>query len=182
MRKTVVGVIAVITASSVFSLVGLGVASAATLIPNDPPGATAAFSPVSEATAIRGLHDALESSWKAKDAAGMQAAQQGLATELAKLQTPQGGHNAMTADEVTTASKALTQNDQLGQQLASLDTAHGMSASDLPLPGLGSLMGLVQSLLATLLTLITGLLGGLPVPALPVPVPAAGPVAAPSGH
>jgi hypothetical protein len=151
-----------------------------------PPGATAAFSPVSEAATIRGLHDALAAAWQAKDANAMQATQAGLVTELGKLQVPQG-RAAMAADAVTTASKALAQNNELGQDLAALMAQHGSAhpqpsrpdaGADLPLPGLGSLMNLVQSLLATLLSLVMGLLGGLPlpggVPSLPVGTPPAG--------
>ncbi|HEX5405019.1 MAG TPA: hypothetical protein VFX16_22270 [Pseudonocardiaceae bacterium] len=180
MRRTVVGVIAVVAATSVFSLTSLGMASAATMLANNPPG-VAAHSPSSEATALRTLHDSLESQWNAKDAMGMQATQTALAAELAKLQAPQG-HAAMSADEVTATKQAQTQNSQLGKELAALRAAHGNSAGDLPLPGLGSLTTLITSLLATLLSIITGLLGGLPVPIppLPVPVPAAQPVGAPT--
>jgi hypothetical protein len=180
MRRTVVGVIAVATACSVFSLVGMGTASAASALANTPPGATAAFSPASEAATIRGLHDALAAAWQAKDANAMQATQAGLVTELAKLQAPQG-RMAMAADAVTTANKALAQNNELGQDLAALMAQHGKAGADLPLPGLGSLMNLVQSLLGTLLSLVMGLLGGLPlpgglpgVPALPVGTPPVG--------
>jgi hypothetical protein len=176
MRRTVVGVIAVVTASSVFSLVGLGTASAVPLTQHTPPGATAAFSPVAEAATFKALHDELASAWQAKDAHAMQSTQTSLATELAKLQTPQG-RTAMAADAVTTASKATEQNNELGQDLAAL-AQHGKAAGDLPLPGLGSLMSLIQSLLATILSLVTGLLGGLPLPvglpALPVGAPPAG--------
>ncbi|HEX4724425.1 MAG TPA: hypothetical protein VH333_18040 [Pseudonocardiaceae bacterium] len=178
MRRTVVGVIAVVTASSVFSLVGMSTASAATALASTPPGASAAFSPVAEATTIRNLHDQLAAAWQAKDAVALQTTQTSLASELGKLQVPQR-RTAMTADAVTTVGKATTQNDQLGQDLAALMATHGKAAGDLPLPGLGSLMTLVQSLLATLLSLVTGLLGGLP---LPVGLPSL-PVGAPSpGH
>jgi hypothetical protein len=175
----VVGVIAVVTACSVFSLVGMSTASAATALAHTPPGAAAAFSPVSEATTIKNLHDELAAAWQAKDAVAIQATQGSLATELAKLQVPQR-RTAMTADAVTTVGKATAQNNQLGQDLAVLMATHGKSAGDLPVPGLGSLMALVQSLLATLLGLVTGLLGGLPLPglpglpALPVGVPSPG--------
>jgi hypothetical protein len=180
MRRTVVGVIAVVAATSVFGLTSLGMASAATMISNNPPGATAG-SPTSEATALQSLHDSLESQWNAKDATGMQATQTALAAELLKLQTPKG-HAAMSPHEVTETNQATAQNNQLGKELAALQAAHGKSATDLPLPGLGSITTLINSLLATLLSIITGLLGGLPVPVppLPVPVPAAQPVGAPA--
>jgi hypothetical protein len=177
MRRTVVGVIAVATACSVFSLVGMGTASAASALPQTPPGAAAAFSPASEAAVIRGLHDDLAAAWQAKDANAMRVTQASLVNELGKLQAPQG-RRAMAADAVTTASKALAENNALGQDLAALMAQHGKAGADLPLPGLGSLMNLVQSLLGTLLSLVMGLLGGLPlpvgVPALPVGTPPAG--------
>jgi hypothetical protein len=184
MRRTVIGAVAVIAATSVFTLGGLGFASAASMLPGTPPGAAAGFSPTSEATSLRNLHDTLETQWNAKDTTGMQATQSALATELAKLQTPQGhaGLAAMSPKAAAEATRAVRQNDQLGQELAALKAGHGNSASDLPVPGLGSLTTLVQSLLATLLSIITGLLGGLPVP-VPVPpvgAPAAPPVAAPT--
>lgn len=184
MRRTVVGVVAVVTASSVFMLTGLGLASAASMVPGTSPAATAGFSPTQEASALKTLHDALEAQWNAKDANGMHTTQQGLAVELAKLQAPQGMHQAMTPSTATAASKAAQENTQLGQDLTELAAAHGESASDLPLPGLGSLMTLIQSLLSTILSLITGLLGGLPVPVAVPPLPvgksvtATGPVAA----
>ncbi|HEX3649304.1 MAG TPA: hypothetical protein VHV49_12820 [Pseudonocardiaceae bacterium] len=170
MRRTVVGAVAVVAAASVFMLGGLGMASASAMLPNTSPGASAGFSPTSEATALRTLHDTLETQWSAKDATGMRDTQSALATELAKLQTPQGkaGLAAMSPRAASEAGQALRENDQLGQALAALQADHGKSASDLPVPGLGSLTSLIQSLLATLLSIITGLLGGLPVP---VPVP-----------
>lgn len=184
MRRTVVGAVAVIAATSVFTLSGLGMASAASMIPSSQPGASAGFSPTSEATALRTLHDSLESQWNAKDATGMRATQSALATELAELQTPQGhgGLAAMSPKAASEASQAVRQNDQLGQELAALRTGNGKAAGDLPVPGLGSLTTLIQSLLATLLSIITGLLGGLPVP-VPVPpvgAPAVPPVSAPT--
>jgi hypothetical protein len=165
-----VGVIAVITASSVFTLTGLGLAGAATMAPSAHSVGTAGFSPTDEAATLRTLHDALDSQWNDRDAAGMRSTQAELATELAKLQAPQGAHTAMAPDTVTAASKAQQENTQLGQALAELAAVHGKSAGDLPVPGLGSLTSLIQSLLATLLSIITGLLGGLPVPVPPVPV------------
>jgi hypothetical protein len=169
MRRTVVGVIAVVTASSVFSLTGLSLAGATTMAPS-PVAATAGFSPTDEATALRALHDALESQWNDGNAVGMQAIQAQLGTELAKLQAPQAGRTAMAPDAVAAADKARQENTQLGHALDALVAAHGKSAGDLPVPGLGSLTSLIQSLLATLLSLITGLLGGLPVPVPPLPV------------
>lgn len=183
MRRTVVGVVAVVAATSVFTLTSLGMAEAATMIPNTQAAAGfSAFSPTAEATTLRALHDSLDTQWNAKDASAMQTTQAALTTELAKLQVPQG-KAAMTPDAVTATSKAVQQNSELGAALAALQ-GKGMSASDLPLPGLGSLTALVQSLLATLLSIITGLLGGLPVPVptppLPVGVPPAVPVTAPA--
>lgn len=171
MRKTVVGAVAVVAATSVFMLGGLGIASASAMLPDASPGASAGFAPTSEAGALRTLHDTLESQWNAKDANGMQATQAALAAELAKLQTPQGhaGPAALSPRAAGEAAQAVHQNDQLGQALAALRAGHGKSASDLPVPGLGSLTSLIQSLLATLLSIITGLLGGLPVPVPPVP-------------
>lgn len=177
MRRTVVGVIAVVTASSVFMLTGLGVASAVSMLPSTPAGATAGLSPSAEAATLKTLHDALETQWNDKNAAAMRATQASLATELAKLQVPQGAHQAMAAGTATAVSKAQHENTQLGQELARLTAAHGQSASDLPLPGLGSLMTLVQSLLATVLSLVTGLLGGLPVPVPAPPLPVSTPPA-----
>lgn len=178
MRRTTVGVIAVVTAISVFGLVGTGTASAATALAHTPPGASsAAYSPQSEAATIKGLRDQLSTAWQAKDADAMQSTQQSLATELATLAVPQR-RTTMTADTVTTVGKATAQNNQLGQALATIMANNGKSAGDLPVPGLGSLMNLIQSLLATLLALITGLLGGLPlpggVPSLPVGTPPPG--------
>lgn len=167
MRRTVVGVIAVVTASSVFSLTGLGVASAAMALPASPPAAASGFSVQTEAATLRTLHDAMAAAFQAKDAATMAATSAKLDDELATLGTPQA-HTAMAPDAVTMVSKAQQENGQLAQELAALP--RGKSASDLPLPGVASLTSLVQGLLATLLALITGLLGGLPVP-VPVAVP-----------
>jgi hypothetical protein len=152
-------------------LTGLGMASAASMVSGPQLAAAAGYSPTQEAAALRTLHDSLETQWNAKDAGAMHATQAGLAVELAKLQAPQGMHQAMSPNAATAAAKATQENTQLGQELAALAAAHGNSASDLPLPGLGSLTALVQSLLATLLTLITGLLGGLPVPVAVPPLP-----------
>lgn len=180
MRRTVVGVIAVTTASSVFMLTGLGTASAVSMLEHAPAATAAGFSPTAEAGTLKSLHDALETQLKTKDATGMRATQADLATELAKLRNAaQGAHTAMAPDAVTAVGKATQENDQLGQALAQL-TAHGTSANDLPLPlpggGLGGITSLVSSLLQTLLGLIMGLLGGLPLPGgLPVPVGAPAP-------
>jgi hypothetical protein len=171
MRRTVVGVIAVVAATSVFTMTGLGQASAAAALPNSPASATSGFSPSSEAAVLKTLHDNLSDQWDARDAYGMQTTQAALAGELARLAAP-AGHAAMAPDAVTTAGRAQRENTQLGRDLAALTATHGKAASDLPVPGLGSLMTLIQSLLATLLSLITGLLGGLPVPVPPVGVPA----------
>ena len=164
MRRTVVGVIAVVTASSVFALVGTSTASAATALASAmQPGASAAFSPVVEATAVKNLHDALAAEWKAKDAVALQSTSASLATELTKLRAPQR-RAAMAPDAVTTVGKATQQNDEFGQALATIIAAHGKSAHD-GLPGLGllnSVTSLLTSLLSTLLSLITSLLGGLP--------------------
>jgi hypothetical protein len=182
MRRTVVGAVAVIAAASVFTLGGLGMASAATMLPS---AASAGFSPVSEATALRTIHDTLESQWNAKDVGGMQASQSALATELAKLQSPQGhaGLAAMSPKAAGEVSQAVRQNDRFGQALAALRAGNGKSANDLPVPvpGVSGLTTLIQSLLATVLSIITGLLGGLPVPPVPVPVPTGGPAAPPVG-
>lgn len=178
MRRTMVGVIAVVTASSLFGLVGMGTASAATALANTPPGASASFSPVAEASTFKALHDQLDAAWQARDAVAIQNTQHSLATELAKLAVP-AHRTAMTADTVTTVGKATSENNQLGQELAALMATHGKAGSDLPVPGLGSLMSLVQSLLATILSLVTGLLGGLP---LPVPLPPLPVGAPPPGH
>ena len=105
MRRTVVGVIAVVTACSVFSLISIGMASAASMFSNKPPGATAG-SLTSEATALQSLHDSLASQWHAKDANAMQATQTALVTELLKLQTPQGP-DAMSPHAVTATNKAV---------------------------------------------------------------------------
>jgi hypothetical protein len=165
MRRIVVGVIAVVTAGSVFSLAGLGIASAA-MAPQTPPGASAAFSTQDQAVAIRTLHDNLESAWKANDAKGMRSASAQLASELATLRSPKA-HAAMSADAVNLVQTATDQNNRLSAQL---DALHGKSAGDLPVPGLGSLTSLISSLLQTLLSLLTGLLGGLPLPVPPLPV------------
>lgn len=167
MRKTVVGVIAVVAATSVFSLTGMGVASAAAMLPSNPPGVSGGFSPTAEAATLKTLHDSLESQWNGKNVAGMQVTQAALAAELAKFATP-AGHAAMAPNTVSTVSRAQQENNQLGTALAQLTTSHGVAASDLPVPGVGSLLALVQSLLGLVLSLVTGLLGGLPVP-LPVP-------------
>jgi hypothetical protein len=183
MRRTVVGVIAVVTASAFFSLAGLGIAGAVPLSPQNPPAAGAGFSTQSEAATIRDLHDALETAWKAKNADSMRSTSATLNGELAKLRSPQAA-SVMGADATNAVTKAQSENTALAAQLASLP--RGKSAGDLPLPGLGSLTSLVQSLLATLLSLITGLLGGLPVPvpvpSVPVPTPSLPVPAPPAGH
>jgi hypothetical protein len=163
MRRTVVGVIAVVTATSVFALVGTSTASAATALASTQPGASAAFSPVAEATTVRNLHDALAAAWQKKDAVAILSTQTNLAGELAKLQTPQR-RTAMAPDAVSSVGKATAQNNELGQDLAALMAAHGKSGSDLTGGLLSSITGLITSLLTTLLSLVTGLLGGLPLP------------------
>lgn len=185
MRRTVVGVIAVVAATSVFTSSGLGMAEAASMLPSTQSDTATGFSPAAEAATLRTLHDSLESQWNAKDPAAMRTTQAALATELAKLQAQAEharGKAALAPDTVTATGRAVAQNTRLGQALAALDP-HGQSASDLPVPGLGSLTSLVQSLLATLLSIITGLLGGLPVPVpvppVPVPVPVGTPTSAP---
>jgi hypothetical protein len=186
MRRTVVGVIAVVAATSVFTLMsGLGSAEAASMLPSTQSGSAAGFSPSAEAVTLRALHDSLESQFRAKDAAAMRTTQSALATELAKVRAAAAGtkgKSAMAPDTVTATGKAVALNDQLGRALAALADQHGQSAADLPLPGVGSLTALVQSLLTLVLSIVTGLLGGLPVPVPvpPVPVPvgsASGPVA-----
>lgn len=169
MRRTVVAAVAVVTATSVFTLIGLGVASAAAQLPASPAGATATgTSPMAEAATLKALHDQLADQSNANDTAGMRVTQAALATELAKLQTP-AGHAAMAPGALDTVDQAQQANNQLGLVLAQLSGQHGQSASDLPVPGLGSLITVVQSVLALVLSIVTGLLGGLPVPSLPVP-------------
>ncbi len=166
MRRTVFGVVAVVAASSVFLLTGLGVAGAASL-PANSPTAVAAASSSSEAATLRTLHDNLEAQWNAKDAGGMRATQAALAVELAKLRSG-GVHQAMTQADDSVLKQASQENAQLGAELNKLGS-HGSTPADLPVPGLGSLCGLVSSLLENVLAIIINLLGGLPVPA-PLPV------------
>lgn len=175
MRRTVVGVVAVVAATSVFTMTGLGVASAAEALPSNAAIAAAGYSPAAEAATLRTLHDDLAAHWNARDAAGMQATQTALATELAKLQTP-AGHAAMAAGAAGMAARAQQENNQLGRDLAALTACHGVAPADLPVPvpGLGGLAGLVSALLALVLGIVTGLLGGLPVPVPPVGVPPVG--------
>ncbi len=184
MRRIVVGVVAVVVATSVFTLTGLGLAEAASMIPNTH-AAAAGFSPTAEAAALSTLHDSMESQWHARDAGGLRTTQAALATELAKLRAPQG-KAAMTPNAINATGEARRQNSQLGAALAALP-GHGESASDLPAPPVGSLASLVQSLLAAVLSVITGLLGGLPIPpppaapvTTPVTVPVTTPAAAPA--
>lgn len=166
MRRTVLGVAAVVTATSVFMLTGLGVAGAASTIVGSSPSATAEYSPAGEAATLRTLHDQLDAQWKAGDATAMRTTQADLAAELAKLRAGEGVHQAMTAATVSAVNQAMQQNAQLGAALAQVpDGSHGNSAADLPpVPSVGGLTALIQALLSTLLGVITGLLGGLPVP------------------
>jgi hypothetical protein len=176
MRRTVVGAIAVITVGSVFTLTGLGIVNASSLLPYDPPGAAATSAPTSEATTLQNLHDALAAQWNAKDVAGMRATQSSLAAELATLPAPVRGNTLTSSDAATTTSTTQQQNTELGQELTALQAPHGKSASDLAPPDLSSLGSLISSLLAGLLALISGLLGSLPIPlsSLPVTPPPAG--------
>lgn len=173
MRRTVVGAVAVLTAASVFTLTGLGIASAATMLPSSPPGVSAAgTSPMAEAATLKTLHDQLDAAWQAKNPAAMQVAQAGLATELAKL-AAQTGHAAMAPGVASQVDQAQQQNNQLGKELAQFTATHGSSAADLPplpVPLPGPLGTLINSVLALVMSLVMGLLGG-GLPALPVPVP-----------
>jgi hypothetical protein len=162
MRRTVVGAVAVMTASSVFTLTGVGLAGAARMVPATPPGVTAATAPSTEVTTLRTLHDTLDSQWQVRDTTGMRTTQAGLATELARLPTSQG-YRAMAPDAVTEIGKAQQQNATLGDQLA---VPSGESAAAAP-PDLGGLEALIQSLLQSILSLVASLTGV----SLPVPTP-----------
>jgi hypothetical protein len=184
MRRTVVGVVAVVTATSLFTLTGLGMAEAASMIP-DTHATAAGFSPTAEATTLSTLHDSLASQWKARDTGAMRTTQTALAGELAKLRAPQG-KAAMTSGAETAATRATRQNTELGDALAAPpgDAPGDAAAAAPPAPDPGSLVALVQGLLSSLLSVVSGLLGGLPAPppappSVPATPPAAPPAAAP---
>jgi hypothetical protein len=180
MRRTVVGVVAVIAATSLFTVTGLGMADAASMIPGTRATA-AGFSPTAEAGTLRTLHDSMAAEWKASDTGAMRTTQTALAAELATLRAPQG-KAAMTSGAETAASKAIRQNTRLGDALAA--PLGDTPAAAPPAPDPGSLVALVQGLLSSLLSVVSGLLGGLPVPppappSVPATPPAAPPAAAP---
>jgi hypothetical protein len=170
MRKTVVGVIAVVAASSVLSVVGLGLANASPA-PSAPASNSALVSTVrTEAGDLQNLHDQLKSTFDNKDVVGMQSTAQQLATELVAVRG-----TATKAAMASDTTSLLARAQQLTGQL--LDKLNSAVQDGLPDAGalggglLTSVTGLVSSLLATVMSLISSLLGGLPVPGLPVGVP-----------
>lgn len=166
MRKTVVGAIAVVTATSVISLAGAGLASAAVTTPSSP--AAVAFAPAAEAQHVQVLHDQLKLTFDQKNVSAVLATVNQLSAELTRLRAP-AARAAMSPESSTLSTRAQAQDLELKQQLDA-----GITGA-LPTSGLlDSVTGLVSSLLQTLLSLISSLLGGLPTGALPVPLPTGG--------
>src|SRR5437764_4693948 len=145
MKRTVVGVITVVTVSSVFLLAGLGIASAAIGSPPDVQAAPAvtAFSAQSEAQTLQGLRDALRSNYQDNDATAMKTTTDQLATELSGLHG-MSASSAMSPDTMRLASLAMRQTSELRQKLAALGRSSAAAPADLPLPGLGSLTALIH--------------------------------------
>ncbi|HEX3787535.1 MAG TPA: hypothetical protein VHW44_06720 [Pseudonocardiaceae bacterium] len=170
MRKTTVGAIAVVAASSVLSVVGLGLANASPMESAAPATVAAASTAQSEAATLQGLHDQLQSSFKASQVAGMKSSTQQMITELLLVRGT-ATKAGMASDTTSLVARAQQFAGQLVQKLNEVTT------DALPLGGglLDSVTSLVSSLLTTVLSLISSLLGGLP--ALPVPLPVGAPAA-----
>jgi hypothetical protein len=172
-------------------MTGFGLASAASALPavpaTAPTSANAQFLQ-NQAGVVQVLHDQLKAAALNGDVAGTQEAVNQITAELAQLATPQG-RSAMSAGASSTLDKATDLNNQVAQALQQIEagktpspapTTQGMTTQattpqDIlpPLPGpLGAVGALLNSLLDTLLSLVTGLLGSLPLPVpLPVSVP-----------
>lgn len=175
MRKTTVGAIAVVTASSVLSVVGLGLASASTL-PQHAQSAVLASSPAPqqvEAATLQSLHDQLQTSFKQSSVSGMKSETQQMLAELSVVRGT-ATKTGMASGTTSLVARAQQLAGQLVQQLNQVTT------EALPVGGglLDAITGLLSSLLTTVLSLISGLLGGLPalpgvpgVPSLPVSAP-----------
>ncbi|HWE91357.1 MAG TPA: hypothetical protein VG317_17990 [Pseudonocardiaceae bacterium] len=178
MRKTVVGAIAVVTATSVISMAGVGLANAASML-QPSAGSTesaVAFSPGAEAQNVQVLHDQLKTTFNQKDVSAVLTTVDQLSAELTKLRSP-AAHTALSPSASTLSTKAQRQDIELKTQLDA-GIADAVPATGL----LDAVTGLISSLLTTLLSLISSLLGGLPVPGvgggggggLPVPLPTGG--------
>ena len=133
-------------------------------------GWTATSSPDVAAKTVQRMHDQLKATYEAGDVAGVKADVRELDGVLGAL--------VARSDEWATRSEvrggsvsAKDKNDQLSAALAKLPdgTPKGLPGLDL----LSGVTALLTSLLATLLDLVTSLLGGLPVPVPlpPLPVP-----------
>jgi hypothetical protein len=151
-----------VTAGSVFTMVGTGAASAATML-------SARQAATSPAATLQSLHDTLAAQWRAGNIEGMSATRTALAGELATLRTPKG-QAAMAPGAVTTLTRAQQRNDDVGTRLAALRSVRGNTAAAPPAPpDLSGLAAAIQALLSTLLALVQGLLGA--PPPLPAPPP-----------
>lgn len=161
MRKTTIGFIAVVAASSVFSVVGLGLANA-TPTPAAPGSDAALVSSVrTEAGDLQSLHDRLRSTFKASDVPGMQGVAQQLTTELVTVRGT-AGKAAMSSGTTSLIARAQQLTGQLVQQLNQIQQDALPAGGALGGGLLDAVTSLVSSLLTTLLSLISSLLGGLP--------------------
>jgi hypothetical protein len=118
------------------------------------------------ATVVQGLHDELKAGYEAGDLTAVRGTVDGLDAVLAALSSDDAGLARTGAAALVVA--ADERNDLLAAHLA------GIPDGEQRLLGLGPLdavTGLVTSLLSTLLDLVMSLLGGLPVPLPPLPLP-----------
>jgi muconolactone delta-isomerase len=130
-------------------------------------GWTATADPEVAAKTVQRMHDQLKASYEAGDVAGVKANARELDGVLNALvtRTDEWATRAETRDN---SVKANDLNTELAAKLASMPdgTAKGLPGLDL----LSGVAALLTSLLSTLLVVVAGLLGGLPLP-LPVPLP-----------
>jgi len=182
MRKTAVGVIAVVTASAVLSVVGLGLANASPDGSVPTSGAALVSTIRTEAADLQTLHDQVQTTFDNKDVNGLYASAKTLASEL-DLVRGSATKAAMAAGTTDLITRARQLTGQLIQQVgqAVQDGVGLPDTSQLTSGLISSVMSLVASLLSTLMNLISSLLGGLPgLPGLPgvgavassLPVPA----------
>jgi hypothetical protein len=150
MNARLIRFVTAVASAALVSVMGAGVANAAATEHTAAHPVAGHAATVDASTYLRQLHTYLAGAERQGDVAAVQAAVEQLRPVL----------KAVSRASVDRSS--LTLNDQAGAQAAQV-------ARDLPgLSVLAPLGALLNSLLATVQDLITGLLGGLPVP-IPVP-------------
>jgi hypothetical protein len=151
MNARLIRFIAAVASAVVVSVTGAGMANAATAGPRGVPVAGHAATQ-DAGQYLRQLHDYLAGAARHGDVAAVQAAVENLRPALAAVA------------KAPVERSALVLNDRAAAQAAQVER-------DLPgLSILGSVGSLLNALLATLMDLVSGLLGSVPVP-MPPPLP-----------